>query len=262
MVDGLCDICNRRPSTRKVRIVENGKSQVLGVCDIDYFSQFDSFFSEELPFSGTSSLIGHGVERHRESIDINQYLSEHSKQLLEQAGQKAFEKNREEVDTEHLLYALSDSDVVVEILNQVRIDPKDIKDFIEESAPREKKKAFDTAELTVSPRVKNVIENAFYTSRELGHGYIGPEHLLIGLSEEEGFAGDLLQKYGLTPQSLRQLTIKVVGKGAKEGRVEKKSTTPQLDKYSRDLTQLRRSTLFFYPALFSSLAYNFNCKLP
>jgi ATP-dependent Clp protease ATP-binding subunit ClpC len=54
-------------------------------------------------------------------------------------------------------------------------------------------------------------------------------------------ASDVLRKYGLTPQSIRQKTVKVVGKGAKEGRVETKTNTPQLDKYSRDLSSLAAS---------------------
>src|SRR5207302_1218894 len=65
--------------------------------------------------------------------------------------------------------------------------------------------------------------------------------LLIGLAEEEeGLAGDLLRRYGLTPQALRQQTVRVVGQGAEEGRVEPKSETPNLDKYSRDLTALAK----------------------
>jgi ATP-dependent Clp protease ATP-binding subunit ClpC len=59
--------------------------------------------------------------------------------------------------------------------------------------------------------------------------------------EDEGMASDVLRKYGLTPQSIRQKTVKVVGKGAKEGRVETKTNTPQLDKYSRDLSSLAAS---------------------
>jgi ATP-dependent Clp protease ATP-binding subunit ClpC len=78
-------------------------------------------------------------------------------------------------------------------------------------------------------------------SRELDHSYVGPEHILIGLVEEEdGFAGELLRKLGLTSQSLRQKAVKVVGQGAEDGSVEGRSSTPTLDKYARDLSQLAK----------------------
>lgn len=64
---------------------------------------------------------------------------------------------------------------------------------------------------------------------------------MIGLAEEdEGLAGEMLRRYGLTPQALRQQILKVVGRGAEEGRVEKPTNTPNLDKYARDLTALAR----------------------
>jgi ATP-dependent Clp protease ATP-binding subunit ClpC len=64
---------------------------------------------------------------------------------------------------------------------------------------------------------------------------------LIGLlRESDGLAGQLLRKYGLTPESLRQQVVKVVGKGAEEGRAEEPSPTPTLDKFSRDLTALAK----------------------
>ncbi|HBU4156303.1 TPA: ATP-dependent Clp protease ATP-binding subunit, partial [Klebsiella pneumoniae] len=78
-------------------------------------------------------------------------------------------------------------------------------------------------------------------SNELGHSYVGPEHFLIGLAEEgEGLAANLLRRYGLTPQALRQQVSKVVGKGAEDGRAETPTNTPELDKYSRDLTKMAR----------------------
>jgi len=78
-------------------------------------------------------------------------------------------------------------------------------------------------------------------ARDLEHNYIGPEHLLIGLAEEEeGFAANVLRKYGLTPQALRQATIKVVGRGKETGKGVRRSNTPTLDKFSRDLTELAR----------------------
>ncbi|MGH7237332.1 MAG: ATP-dependent Clp protease ATP-binding subunit, partial [Candidatus Saccharimonadales bacterium] len=72
-------------------------------------------------------------------------------------------------------------------------------------------------------------------------GYIGPEHLLIALSQiNEGLGNDTLQKFGLTPQNLRSQALKVVGQGAKEGKVQAKTNTPKLDKYSRDLSALAK----------------------
>jgi len=52
----------------------------------------------------------------RESIDINDYLSEQTKEFLQKAGEKAVELGKTEVDTEHLLYVLPESEVVQAIL--------------------------------------------------------------------------------------------------------------------------------------------------
>ncbi|MGH7191962.1 MAG: Clp protease N-terminal domain-containing protein, partial [Candidatus Saccharimonadales bacterium] len=99
----------------------------------------------------------------------------------------------------------------------------------------------EAEQVSASPRLKSALELAFQASRDMGHSYVGPEHLLVGLAEEEdGIAGQILRKFGLTPQALRQQTVKVVGKGAQEGKVQAPTNTPTLDKYSRDLTDLAR----------------------
>ena len=148
---------------------------------------------------------------------------------------------RREVDTEHLLYALADNDVIAEILNQYKLKPSDIKGYIDANAPKGKQTTAED-EMGVSPRVKSVLQGAYQISRELGHSYIGPEHLLIALAAEpDGMAHEVLEKYGLSPESLRAKTTKVVGQGAEGGKVETQTNTPQLDKYSRDLTQLARA---------------------
>ncbi|MGF3553862.1 MAG: Clp protease N-terminal domain-containing protein, partial [Thermoplasmatota archaeon] len=202
---------------------------------------FDDLFSDFDDFSDFSSRLGYPLPRHREAIDIDQYLSDHTKELVQDAAKFALKLNRKEVDTEHLLYAISNSDVIKEIYKQFKIDPEEIKNYIEYNAPKGVKEINEEqVDLSISPRIKKVFEIAFQISQELGHGYIGPEHLLVGLIEEEGMASDLLMKYGLTPQAVRQKIIKVVGKGAQEGRVEIQSTTPNLDKYSRDLSKLAR----------------------
>jgi ATP-dependent Clp protease ATP-binding subunit ClpC len=255
----LCDICKTRPATAEVTVVRNGRREVLHVCREDLrklqqqsASPFDRMFGGGLfdnlfpgidDFGDFSSRLGYPLPRHREAVDIDQYLSAHTKELLQEAAQTALKFKRDEVDTEHLLYAISDSDVIKEIYKQFKVSPDDIKNYIDANTPKGAKevKEGETPQLYISPRVKNVFELAFRASQELGHSYIGPEHLLVGLIEEEdGMAGDLLRKYGLSPTAVRQKIIKVVGKGAQEGRVEAQSTTPQVDKYSRDLTKLAR----------------------
>ncbi len=166
-------------------------------------------------------------------------LSEQGNKLLQDAAQKAGEFGRSEVDTEHLLLALTSSDVVKTILEQFKVDVDDLRRQIEKEAKRGEAKT--EGEIGVSPRLKDALNRAFIASNELGHSYVGPEHLLIGLAEEgEGLAASILRKYGLTPQALRQQVTKVVGKGAEEGRVEAPSSTPDLDQFSRDLTKLAR----------------------
>jgi len=176
-------------------------------------------------------------------VDIDEYLSEHTKDLLHYSSEVASKWNRREVRTEHLLYAISDSEVIKEIYRQFNIKPQDLKNYIEEFFPKNQIKT-ETLELKqsrISAVVKEIFESAFKVAREIGHTYIGPEHLLVALIEENtGLAGVILRKYGLTPEAIRQQVIKVVGKGARDGKISAKSLTPQLDKYSRDLTKLAK----------------------
>ncbi len=259
MADGICDIDNRRPATHTVRVSRNGRETTLELCDTHYNqlrsqqaqtspfeslfsgSGFGDFFGDDFP--SFASQLGTPLPREREATNIEEFISENTKEIIQQAAETAVKFGRREVDTEHLLYALADSDVVQEIFKQFKLKNEDIKGYIEANAPKGDQKSTDDEkiEVTVSPRVKQVLEQAFASSKQLGHSYIGPEHLLIGLlQEDEGMAGDILRKYGLTPENLRQKIVKVVGKGAEEGRVETQSTTPQLDKYSRDLSELAR----------------------
>src|SRR3954454_877789 len=175
-------------------------------------------------------------------------LSAHAMEILQDAARRTAESGRREVDTEHLLLALTESDVVRTILDQFKVSLDDLRRQVEQETTRESGRKRrregedeETAEVGVSPRVKDALARAFAASRDFGHSYVGPEHLLIGLAEEgEGVAADVLRRYGLTPQAIRQQVTKVVGRGAEEGRVDTPTKTPNLDKYSRDLANLAR----------------------
>lgn len=244
----LCDICGIRPVTHRVQVTQNGQMAELNVCDVDYqrlrqqagsSSPFESLFSGGNPFSSFEQAFAR-PER-QQAAGLEALLSDTAKDIIQEAGNVAHKFGRREVDTEHLLYALADNDVVAEILNQYKLKPGDIKGYIDANAPKGKQTTTED-EMGVSPRVKSVLQGAYQISRELGHSYIGPEHLLIALAvEPDGMAHEVLEKYGLSPESLRAKTTKVVGQGAEGGKVETQTNTPQLDKYSRDLTQLARA---------------------
>ncbi len=238
----MCDICGIRPATVEVEVVEGGERKVLHLCERDYarlraggwLSPWDSLFGE---------FFFPRRWRDREAVDIGEFLSAHARELLQRAARIAVDYGKKEMDTEHVLYAITESEVVREILREFKLTPEDIRGYIEHNAPRGSFKAEkgETVKVGMSPRVKAVLEGAFHAARELGHSYVGPEHIFIGLIEEpDGLAGDLLRKYGLTPEAVRQKVVKVVGRGAEEGKVERRSSTPTLDKFSRDLTELAR----------------------
>ena len=253
----------------RVAVMLDGQREELNICVYDYArltrqqqrrsSPMESLFGDS-PFGGdifgdfmgrARDAMGDGETRARRqaapdsSLGERQYVdtfSEQAKAMLQKAAERTTKAGRREIDTEQLRYVLPDSDAVQAILKQFKVNPADLRAEIDRRATDEPGgKVSDDDEVGVSPRVKSALNRAFTAAKEMGHSYVGPEHLLIGLSEvPDSYAGTLLKKYGLTPQALRQQTVKVVGKGAEDGRVETPTSTPELDKFSRDLTQMAR----------------------
>ena len=254
----LCDICNVRPAVARVAVVQDGERKSISICDYHYrqlmrhqsmLNPFDSLLGGG--GGGLSRLFdefgdadehgaGFSAEVPRESVDVIDAFSEQTLELLQRAAEKAHELHRRELDTEHVLYVLADTDICAALLKELKLSAQDIRSYIDEHA----KTGTDDGDAsmdktTVSPRLKKAFQYAFQASRDLGHSYVGPEHLLIGLAAvPESIAGALLKKYGVTPEALRQKVVKVVGKGAEDGRVDAPSGTPTLDKFGRDLTTL------------------------
>jgi len=256
----LCEICNARPAVARVTVSQNGQARTMSICDHDYrqllrhqsmLNPFDSLLSGGVSrfFDNMGGAADQGgddfrLSAHvpRESVDATDAFSSQTLEILQRAGEKAHEFNRSELDTEHLLYVLADTDVGTALLKELLLSADDIKGYIDQHAQRGAAQAQASVDqMSISPRLKKVFNFAFQASRDLGHSYVGPEHLLIGLSSvPESIAGTLLKKYGVTPEALRQKVVKVVGKGAEDGRVDTPTGTPTLDKFGRDLTSLAR----------------------
>ncbi|BAN26227.1 ATPase AAA-2 domain protein [Caballeronia insecticola] len=256
----LCEICHARPAVAQVTVVQNGQRKSMSICEYDYrqlmrhqsmLNPFDSL----LGGGGLSRLMGGlpGADDEaddddmvasvpRESVDVTDAFSEQTMELLQRAAEKAHELQKTELDTEQVLYVLADTDVVQALFKELKLSPDDIKRYIDEHAQKGKADADAPIDkMTISPRLKKAFQYAFQASRELGHSYVGPEHVLIGLAAvPDSIAGALLKKYGVTSEALRQKIVKVVGKGAEDGRVDTPTGTPTLDKFGRDLTAMAR----------------------
>ena len=177
----------------------------------------------------------------QESVDISTYFSQRAKDIIQMAAEKAVDSGSRNIDTEHLLWAaVNYDDVVVRVLKELKVDNELLQDQLNEVIGSDEGITHGTPGLT--PRAKEVLQLAFYESQELGHHYIGGEHILLGLIEEgEGIAAQIFEKYGISLTQARQAVIKVVGEGDESGeKVEESSITPTLDKYSRDLTKLAK----------------------
>ena len=71
--------------------------------------------------------------------------------------------------------------------------------------------AAPTAHIPFTPRAKKVLELAFREARQLGHDYIGTEHILLGLIREgEGVGAQVLQKLGANPTAVRQTVMQLL----------------------------------------------------
>ncbi len=93
-----------------------------------------------------------------------------------------------------------------------------------------------------TPRTKRIFELSLLQARNLGHNYIGTEHLLLGLlAEGEGVAIVVLQRLGVDIKKLAEKTITMITESTSRGPQSQENTnkdTPNLEKYSVDLNKL------------------------
>ncbi|MBU1084231.1 MAG: ATP-dependent Clp protease ATP-binding subunit, partial [Candidatus Omnitrophica bacterium] len=131
------------------------------------------------------------------------------------------------------------------VLNSLGLDSDNIRLEVEKLVQPGPDKLTE-GEIPFTPRSKKVIELAMDEARNLGHNYIGTEHLLLGLIREgDGVASQVLINLGLDLKGVREEVLNLLGSGvpgfsaaAEESKRKKKSKTPALDSFGRDLTQM------------------------
>ena len=168
-------------------------------------------------------------------------FTERGRKAIIYAKEEAEKRQNDYLGTEHLLLAVlkEDDGLPVAILKRLGITPEEVRREIERNLPQGAN-IMTFGDIPFTPRAKKVLELAVEEARLLGHNYIGSEHILLGLvREEEGIGGKILRNFGANLLGARQLTINFSIRAHTHAR-EKKSTTPALDEFGRDLTLLAR----------------------
>ena len=242
-----CQRHGRPAVASRVRLMPDGTQVTEYLCEIDLAEErmssglgrrslFDDFFSDFFDEgraggqAGPGSTPSQSQQRQVERVDVTQFFSDATRQLLQRAAQTAVEWGSLDLDSDHLLYAALQDDVVRHVLDQIDADPEAIAAQVEEEA--EKGERADVSP-SLSPDAKAALLAAYEESRELGSSYVGPEHVLLALARDtETAAGDLLDRFGISHTKLRGAVIR----GVEGGVPRETSETPKLDEFGRDLT--------------------------
>src|SRR5512134_741855 len=169
-------------------------------------------------------------------------FTDKGRKIIILAREEAERHQNDYLGTEHLVLAiLRESDgIALMILRKMGLSTEQVRLEIERNLPGGGT-TMTFGEIPFSPRVKKVIEYGVEEARLLGHNHIGSEHLLLGLlREEEGIGGKILRSLGANLLTARQLTVTFLRKSTPRER-DRKSNTPALDEFGRDLTELAQA---------------------
>ena len=147
------------------------------------------------------------------------------------------------VGTEQILLGLigEGTGVAAKVLKSLGVNLKDSRIEVEKIIGRGS--GFVAVEIPFTPRAKRVLELSLEEARQLGHNYIGTEHLLLGLIREgEGVAARVLENLGIDLTKVRTQVIRMLGETAEVGSGGSSNKgnlkTATLDEFGTNLTKL------------------------
>ena len=183
-------------------------------------------------------------------------FTERARKVVVLAQEEARHFNHNYIGTEHLLLGLlrEDEGVAARALASLNVTLDEVREQVESIVGYGEEGSGGQAPFT--PRSKKVLELALREALQLGHNYIGTEHILLGLvRESEGVAARVLSNLDVDPDKVRREVVRMLGGGrsGRGGRSQggegsssrgggaaggeaKRPKTRQLDQYGRNLT--------------------------
>ncbi len=154
------------------------------------------------------------------------------------------------VGTEQILLGLigEGTGVAAKVLKSMGVNLKDSRVEVEKIIGRGS--GFVAVEIPFTPRAKRVLELSLEEARQLGHNYIGTEHLLLGLIREgEGVAARVMENLGVDLTKVRTQVIRMLGEtaevaagGGSGGSGKSSAKTTTLDEFGTNLTKLAKES--------------------
>ncbi len=142
-----------------------------------------------------------------------QRFTDRAREVMALANQEAQRFNHECIGTEHILLGLvkEGTGVGAGILKSLEVDLREVRLEVEKLG-HSHAKIEAMGKLPQSPRTKKVIEYAIEEARDLGHEYVGTEHILLGLvRDQQGTAAQILMNMGLEVDQIRKMALDVLG---------------------------------------------------
>ncbi|MGC9032930.1 MAG: Clp protease N-terminal domain-containing protein, partial [Thermosulfidibacteraceae bacterium] len=168
-------------------------------------------------------------------------FSEGARRAIIIARSEAEKYQHDALTTAHLLLGIikEGSGLAIVALERLGVDISYLKQEIEHRIPYGRR-GFIVGTIPFGPDAKKALEYAEKESRDLGHDYIGTEHILLGIAlEKTGLGGKILRRMGVEPEELRTEIIEITGEQI-FSRSEKAKKTPVLDEFGVDLTKLAK----------------------
>jgi len=169
-------------------------------------------------------------------------FTEKARRVIVYAQEEARMLNQNYIGTEHLLLGLirEQDGIAAKALESLNISLEDVHSQVEELIGRGT--FVPTGHIPFTPRAKKVLELSLREALQLGHNYIGTEHILLGLIREgEGVAAQVLLNLGADLEKVRSAVIQLLsghyGKQAESGEERRGGSGALLDEFGRNLTR-------------------------
>lgn len=172
-------------------------------------------------------------------------FTDKARRVVVLAQEEAKLLNHNYIGTEHILLGLihEGEGVAAKALESLGINLDSVRDQVQEIIGQGQQAP--SGHIPFTPRAKKVLELSLREALQLGHSYIGTEHLLLGLIREgEGVAAQVLTRLGADTNRVRQQVIQLLSgfQGKETVQVGGEQVAPQkgsqiLDQYGKNLTQ-------------------------